>query len=168
MAETPETNKAQDELKQAPVEAAETIREAAQNLEDSPAVEAFASAKEALVEGIEKIAPAPEQDPHAGPAHFVGSTTTIRGLVIPLPVYTVVFIILGALTAFEVLLAQGLPHGVLTTPLLVISSLTKAALVVWFYMHLNRDSRVFALTLILPVVMVILATVFLWFVPVGY
>lgn len=134
----------------------------------SPAVETFAAARETLAEAVEKAAPAAAEDKHAGPTHYVGSTTVIRGRVIPLPVYTVVFITLGILTLFELALAEVFPRGGLTIPIMLLASLTKAALVVWFYMHLNSDSRVFALTLLVPVLMVLLATGFLLIVPIGY
>ena len=81
--------------------------------------------------------------------HYPDDTTTVLGRQVNLPVYTVVFIALAI-------------------PLMLIISLGKAALVVWFYMHLNSDSRLFAITLLVPVVMVTLATLFLMIVPVGY
>ncbi|MBC6936353.1 MAG: hypothetical protein DWB42_11000 [Chloroflexi bacterium] len=104
---------------------------------------------------------------HVG-KHYVGDTTTILGRTIPLPVYTVVYIILGVVTVLEVALAEVFPRGGLTIPLMLLLSLSKAALVVWFYMHLNTDSRIFAVTLLIPVVMVSIATLFLMIVPVGY
>ena len=136
---------------------------------DEPAVvEGFAAARESLAGAIEQAAPAAHEDVHAGPTHYVGNTTTLFGRVIPLPVYTVVFVTLGILTLFELALAEVIPRGGLTIPLMLLTSLGKAALVVWFYMHLNSDSRVFAITLLLPVLMVLLATGFLMIVPVGY
>jgi caa(3)-type oxidase subunit IV len=83
----------------------------------------------------------------------------------PLPVYTGVFIILGIVTLFELALAEIIPRGGLTVPLMLILSIGKAALVVWFYMHLNKDSRIFAAALIIPVVMVLITTWFLTIVP---
>ena len=139
-----------------------------ETIDAPPAEEAFAAARETLAEAVEKAVPSAAEDKHAGPTHYVGSTTTIAGRVIPLPVYTVVFIILGFLTLFELALAEVIPRGGLTIPIMLIASLSKAALVVWFYMHLNSDSRVFALTLLIPVLMVLLATGFLLIVPIGY
>lgn len=133
-----------------------------------PVVEGFAAARESLAAAIEEAAPAAHEDPQAGPTHYVGNTTVVFGRTIPLPVYTVVFVALGLLTVFEVALAELIPRGGLTIPVMLLASLTKAALVVWFYMHLNSDSRVFALTLLIPVVMVLLATGFLMIVPIGY
>lgn len=151
----------------APVEAAEQIREAAEAAEDSPVVQAFESAKQGIAEAVENVAPPPPAHKEEAQAELVGSTTTIRGRVIPLPIYTVVFIGLGILTLIEVGISL-LPHGFLTIPLLLGIATAKAGLVVWFYMHLNHDSRIFAITLLIPFVMVILTTLFLMIVPVGY
>lgn len=100
---------------------------------------------------------------HALP-HRVGDTTVIRGYTIPLPLYTVIFLILGAITIFEVLVAS-LPRGVLSTLVLIASSATKAILVVLFYMHLREDSRLFAFALILPLFIAVVASMFLLTVP---
>jgi cytochrome c oxidase subunit IV len=50
----------------------------------------------------------------------------------------------------------------------VLLSLMKAGLVVWFYMHLNRDTRLFMLTLLLPVIVGLLSALYLLTVPTGY
>jgi len=103
---------------------------------------------------------------HVG-KHYDEDKTVIMGREIPLPIYTVVYGALGVLTLIEVTLSQ-LPRGFLTIPVMLLIALLKAGLVVWFYMHLNTDSRIFAITLIAPVVMVLLATLFLMIVPTGY
>src|SRR5262245_34606914 len=108
----------------------------------------------------EHVTPAAEtqhEAPHA--KHFDEDKTVILGREIPLPVYTVVYAVLALLTLIEVGISQ-LPHGFLTIPVLLFIAFLKAGLVVWFYMHLNTDSRIFAITLIAPVIMVIIAT---WF-----
>ena len=64
------------------------------------------------------------------------------------------------MTVTEVALFE-LPRGFFTAPIMIIIALVMAGLVVWFYMHLNKDSRIFALTLITPVFIVIVATLFL-------
>lgn len=159
--ENPLDDRPGDPAEDNPLKTEETI--------DAPPVEeAFAVARETLAEAVEQAAPAAAEDKDAGPTHYMGSTTVIAGRVIPLPVYTVVFIVLGILTLFELALAEVFPRGGLTIPILLLASLTKAALVVWFYMHLNSDSRVFALTLLIPVLMVVLAMGFLLIVPIGY
>jgi cytochrome c oxidase subunit 4 len=99
--------------------------------------------------------------------HFHGDTTTIFGRTINMNVYTVVFFALGILTLIEVALFE-LPRGFLTIPVMIGLALIKAGLVVYFYMHLNKDSRMFAVALLVPTVMVVLATFFLMIVPTGY
>lgn len=161
------TEDAPEIIEEAPVEAAAEIRETAEQLEDSPAVEAFQAAKDALTEGVEQIAPPPPATKEEAQAHYVTSTTVIGGRVIPLPIYTVVFLALGVLTLIEVGVSL-IPHGFFTVPLLLLIATAKAGLVVWYYMHLNHDSRIFALTLLIPMAMVVIATLFLMIVPTGY
>jgi cytochrome c oxidase subunit IV len=105
--------------------------------------------------------------PVAGHHFHDDNKTVIMGREIPFPIYTVVYGALALLTVIEVLLSQ-LPRGFLTIPIMLVIAFLKAGLVVWFYMHLNTDSRIFAITLIAPVVMVIIATLFLMIVPTGY
>jgi caa(3)-type oxidase subunit IV len=109
----------------------------------------------------------PKHDEHKAHAHHDDDTTVVMGRELPFPIYTVVYGALALLTIIEVGLSQ-LPHGFLTIPLLLLIALFKAGLVVWFYMHLKTDSRIFAITLLLPVVMVVIATLFLMIVPTGY
>jgi len=104
---------------------------------------------------------------HMAGHHYDEDKTVIMGREIPLPIYTVVYAALGILTLIEVTLSQ-LPRGFLTIPIMLTIAFLKAGLVVWFYMHLNTDSRIFAITLIIPVIMVIIATLFLMMVPTGY
>ena len=116
--------------------------------------------------------PAPTEHDHVipeetGGKHYDTDTTVILGRELPFPVYTVVYGVLAILTLIEVGISQ-LPHGSLMIPVLLGIAFVKAGLVVWFYMHLNTDSRVFALTLIAPLIMVIIATLFLMIVPTGY
>lgn len=100
--------------------------------------------------------------------HIVGSTTVFMGRTFPFPLYTFVFLVLGAITIVEVALSQ-LPHGFLTAPLLLALSASKAILVVMFYMHLREDSRIFALALIIPLILALVAATFLLTVPItGY
>lgn len=118
----------------------------------------------------EHLSPAhsePKHDEHKAHAHHDDDTTVVMGRVLPYPIYTVVYGALALLTVIEVLLSQ-VPQGFLTIPILLLIALFKAGLVVWFYMHLKTDSRIFAITLLIPVVMVVLATFFLMIVPTGY
>lgn len=90
--------------------------------------------------------------------------TVLFGRTIPLPIYTVVFIALAVLTVIEVLIGTA-PHGALTVPALVIISGAKAVMVVMFYMHLRDDSKVFTIVLIFPLLIALIAVLFLLLVP---
>ena len=107
-----------------------------------------------------------EHETHGG-KHFDEDKTVIMGRELPVPIYTVVYGVLAILTLIEVGLSQ-LPHGFLTIPILLGIAFLKAGLVVWFYMHLNTDSRIFAYTLVVAVLIVVIATLFLMIVPTGY
>jgi cytochrome c oxidase subunit 4 len=102
--------------------------------------------------------------------HEHSDTTVILGREITVPggIYTVVFIALGVATLVEILLAE-LPRGFLTIPLMLSLAFVKAVLVVMYYMHLRTDSRIFTIVLLLPVMVTLLATLYLIAVPVtGY
>ncbi len=70
--------------------------------------------------------------------------------------YVVVAVVLAVITAIEITLAvtHVLPQA-LTTILLIMFSLTKAGLVMAFYMHLKYDARWYSIVLIFPLFMVI-------------
>ncbi|HLU11020.1 MAG TPA: cytochrome C oxidase subunit IV family protein [Oceanobacillus sp.] len=109
------------------------------------------------------------ETPHDTLSHAVPATTVVFGRVIPLPVYTVVFITLGIITLVEVASAEIFPDGFLLTLWLGGLSVAKAVLVMYFYMHLKDDSRIFAGAIILPIVVALIATLFLTSVaPTGY
>ena len=91
--------------------------------------------------------------------------TVILGTTINAPIYTVVFGALALLTFFELAVAELLPRNFVTTTLLVIASIIKAVLVVLFYMHLKDDNPLYALALVLPLFIGLLATFFLLAVP---
>jgi hypothetical protein len=97
--------------------------------------------------------------------HPVSDTTVIRGRVIPYPIYTVIFFTLGIITIIEVASAEIFPHGWLLTIWLAGLSVSKALMVMWFYMHLKDDSRIFAFAIILPIIIALIATLFLSAVP---
>lgn len=72
--------------------------------------------------------------------------------------YLLVFVILAAITAVEIVLSSsslGLGRG-LTTPLFLVLSLSKASLVAAFYMHLRSDRRMYAYIFLLPVVLLVM------------
>lgn len=72
--------------------------------------------------------------------------------------YLIVFLILAFFTALEVG-ASMLPEG-FKVPILIILAVTKAALVVLYFMHLKSDSRLYAgffligFILIIPLVLI--------------
>jgi caa(3)-type oxidase subunit IV len=69
--------------------------------------------------------------------------------------YVAVAVVLAVITALEIALALGhfLPQQ-LTTVLLIGFTLSKAALVMLFYMHLKYDTRWYSLALVFPLFMV--------------
>lgn len=108
-------------------------------------------------------------DAHAVTAHHDDDTTTILGRTLPYPLYTVVFMALGVMTLTEVLIAEVVQVDWLKIPLLLGLAIVKAALVVLFYMHLRTESRFFALTLILPLIVALLSMLYLLGIdPTGY
>ncbi len=97
-------------------------------------------------------------------AHSANDTTVFMGRTFNVPLYTFIFGILAAVTLTEVIISQ-LPHGFLSTIILIILSLSKAGLVVWFYMHLRSDSRVYMVVLLIPFFIALVALLFLVTVP---
>ena len=70
--------------------------------------------------------------------------------------YVAVAVVLAVITALEIGLALG--HFLsqqLTTVLLIGFTLSKAALVMLFYMHLKYDTRWYSLVLVFPLFMVV-------------
>src|SRR5258708_5996608 len=70
--------------------------------------------------------------------------------------YFTILIVLAMMTLIE-LLVTYLPSFV-KIPLLLVLALTKAWLVVQFYMHLRYDNKIFTWTLMIPVVFGLLMT----------
>jgi len=99
-------------------------------------------------------------DEHDEQFSFVGRT-------FPVPVYTGVFVLLGAITVIEVAISQLFERSPILIAIMLLLATAKAGLVVWFYMHLNRDSRIFLACLLIPMVLVIVSVIFLSIIPVG-
>jgi cytochrome c oxidase subunit 4 len=100
--------------------------------------------------------------------HIIPDTTTVFGRTFPYPIYTVVYVVLAAITLTE-LGISSLPRNILFTLILIALSISKAVLVVLFYMHLKEDSRIFAFALILPIFIALVSSLFLLTVPIkGY
>ncbi|MCU0498511.1 MAG: cytochrome C oxidase subunit IV family protein [Anaerolineae bacterium] len=132
---------------------------------ESPVVQGFDIAVSGLEQSIESLGHAPAHPVEAMADTTHGDVTYLFGYTINQPVYTVVFGVLAILTLIEVLLAEIIQVDWLKIPLLVGIGLGKAALVILFYMHLKDDSRVFAVALILPLLIVVLSIAFLLGVP---
>jgi caa(3)-type oxidase subunit IV len=99
--------------------------------------------------------------------HVPSDTVHLPGgykITLPGGIYTFIFLVLGALTIFELAIAQ-LPAGPFILPVLLVASLFKALLVVTFYMHLNTDNIFYRLVLGIPVGVAIVCTLFLLSVP---
>ncbi|MGB7342372.1 MAG: cytochrome C oxidase subunit IV family protein [Phototrophicaceae bacterium] len=82
-------------------------------------------------------------------------------------IYTFIFIVLGIITLVEVLITEALPDNAVTITLLVVLSLAKAYLVMMYYMHLNNDNPLYRLVVILPLLIVLLSTLYLIGAPAG-
>ncbi|MHB9034075.1 MAG: cytochrome C oxidase subunit IV family protein [Anaerolineae bacterium] len=68
-------------------------------------------------------------------------------------IYLIIFGILLVLTGIEVFISTQ--SGILKIPLLVASSIAKALLVVFFYMHLKDEMRYYMLVFFVPFILVI-------------
>jgi caa(3)-type oxidase subunit IV len=160
------------ESRDVPVEAVPTeqlpeIAKDVKEAEPEPVKEARREAEAVLnkpIEAIEDAVNAADRKPetaHEALPHTVGNTTTFLRWTFPFPVYTFIFITLGVITIIEVVLAEAAPDGWLLTLILGGLSATKAILVMLFYMHLKDDSRIFAGAIILPIIIALIATLFL-------
>jgi len=132
------------------------------------------------IEAIEDAVNALDRDttprtPHDVLAHDPGDTTNVFGrFTIKRPIYDVVFVSLGVFTLLEVLIAEILPDD--SAPLvagvgifiLLAFAFVKAFHVVYFYMHLKNDDRLFWATLLVPLFIAIVGLIFLAAVPPGY
>jgi len=92
------------------------------------------------------------------------NTSVFLGRTFPYPIYTVIFGVLAAATVIEILIS-GIAVEALRVPLLLGLAIIKALLVIYYYMHLRTDSRIFAVTLIIPTVVAFVAMMYLLFVP---
>ena len=132
-------------------------------LSETAPVKAFGRAISSLQRGIESLSDTPEgHDPHNT------DVTVFRGKTYQIPLYTSVFLVLGVLTIIEVLVAEIFTADAITVPVNLGLAATKAFLVVYYYMHLNTDSRVFRWTLLVPVGVGLLSALFLLAIPTGY
>lgn len=146
-------------------EATVAALETTEKLSDSAPAQAWDAGVKAIERSIEATSgPSAEAMEQAQGEHHHDDVTVFMGREFPYSIYTSVFFALGILTLIEVVLAEIISSDV-KIPLLLGIAIAKALLVVIFYMHLNKDSRVFALTLALPVGLALLATLYLLGVP---
>ncbi len=131
--------------------------------ENDPGVTDFRRPMLAGSHPVPHAAEAQHDDAHAA---FLSDTTTVMGRTVTVPggIYTVVFGFLAVATVIEVIIG-GLPLGFVLIPLLLGIATVKAGLVVAYYMHLRVDSRLFLYILIIPLVLALLATLYLIAVP---
>jgi len=96
---------------------------------------------------------------------LLGEVTVTGGI------YTVVFGVLAVLTLLEVSIAEVLRSNPDLDTIRIGANLfiaaCKSALVVWFYMHLNKDNRLFLVVLLVPLFLVIISILFLTYMPMG-
>ena len=106
-------------------------------------------------------APAEHEAAHAEP-----HAETLFGRPMPFAAYTVIYIILAVTSLIEVLCAEIIPFDSwVRIPVLGGLSTAKAILVMAYYMHLKDDSKIFAAAIILPILVGLVATLFLISVP---
>ncbi|MGJ3239246.1 MAG: cytochrome C oxidase subunit IV family protein [Anaerolineae bacterium] len=158
---------AQETVEDVAEDAQETVEDVTKNVQDTATdmKESFESGARATSSAIVHA-----DGDHDGQHHYTdevvlpyfGSIGTMPG-----GIYTFVFLVLGALTLIEVLITIIFPENAITIGLLVLLSLGKAYLVVMYYMHLNRDNPIFRVVLLLPLLVVLLSTLYLLGVPTG-
>jgi caa(3)-type oxidase subunit IV len=94
---------------------------------------------------------------------------TKRKMTLPGGIYTFVFVVLGVLTFVEILIAEVAREwagfGGVRAFILIVASIAKAVLVVYYYMHLNHDDRVYRWVLLIPVGITIFCALYLLVLP---
>jgi len=126
----------------------------------------------------EERAQHPEDEHHSDTFVLLGREYTVYG-----GIYTAVFGILAVLTVIEVVSAEVLNGAIEATTggdaavmalqllpalkafILLGIGIIKAALVIWFYMHLREENRILAVVLLLPLLIAALSVMFVLAVP---
>ncbi|GAB4346025.1 MAG: hypothetical protein Kow00117_23280 [Phototrophicales bacterium] len=144
-------------------QAAVEVLKATEQGADTVPMQAFDKGVTAAQNTIESV-----MDHQGHDAHH-GETTTVFGRTLPFPLYTAVFFALGALTLTEVIIAEVLKEAssLETIKIIILTGIAsvKAFLVVSIYMHLKDDSRAYLVAFLTPVIMAIVAILFLLSVP---
>lgn len=139
----------------------EVLETTAEASEDNPVAEAWDGAVKTVMDATEDLVDG-DDEPHDH--HYTDEVVLpYFGSIGSMPggIYTFIFLVLGALTVLEVLVTVLFPENTLTILVLVVMSLTKAYLVVMYYMHLNNDNPLYRVVLLLPLVVVLLSTLYL-------
>ncbi len=144
----------------------ETIEATAEASEDNPVAEAWDDAVEGIMEATEDLVDGDDAESHEH--HYTDEVVLpYFGSIGSMPggIYTFIFLVLGAVTLIEVLVTIIFPENAFSIAILVALSLIKAYLVVMYYMHLNSDNKLFRVVLLLPLIVVLLSTLYLLGVP---
>ncbi|GAB1421351.1 hypothetical protein MASR2M15_15110 [Anaerolineales bacterium] len=101
------------------------------------------------------------------PAHEHSDAINLFGRTFSLPggIYTFVYIALGIMTLMEVLIAETLRGVAVGSIALLVLSISKAALVMMFYMHLKDDGRFLTAIILLPISVTLLSLLYLIGIP---
>ena len=118
-----------------------------------------------VAEAAPDILPATPTDTHDA-AHSEPHAETLFGRPMPIAAYTVIYIILAVTSMIEVFFAETIPFDSwVRIPVLGGLSALKAVLVMAYYMHLKDDSKIFIAAIVLPILVGLVATLFLLSVP---
>jgi len=143
------------------------ILEKTEELSESEPAQAFDNAVETVMETLEEGSETRMPSLHH---HYTDEVAIpiIGTVTLPGGVYTAVFIALGVFTLLEVLTAELFATSGIKIVLLMGMAVAKAFLVIWFYMHLNRDARsnpLLYVVLLLPLTVTLLSILYLLGVP---
>lgn len=143
------------------------ILEKTEELSESEPAQAFDHAIESVMETLDEGADTHMPSLHH---HYTDEVAIpiIGTVTLPGGVYTAVFIALGMFTLLEVLTAELFATSGIKIVLLMGMAVAKAFLVIWFYMHLNRDARsnpLLYVVLLLPLTVTMLSIFYLLGVP---
>ena len=167
---TPEYTPGEAEEVEGDDRAAEVTRgilEKTEELSESEPAQAFDHAVETVMETLDEGSETHVPSLHH---HYTDEVAIpiIGTVTLPGGVYTAVFIALGVFTLLEVITAELFATSGIKIVLLMGMAVAKAFLVIWFYMHLNRDARsnpLLYVVLLLPLTVTLLSILYLLGVP---